>query len=421
MVKTKALLLIAAWFGAFFSSTGAYIYQPVTRGGDITLRCPVEATNPNCGTISWSKDGEIVENQTEITYTLYALEFEDSRNYSCNNCGNVEEFEVKVGERPSRPPLPVCRNSPNTTIWCFAPLSDVTLDRMCLHVYSISRFGSKRRIKRNCEPHNQQLNASIDLDYYIAYRYELEVIVRNDFGQSSSKGSYDLSQNVIPEKPLNITLETTGSISFEGSFELPNSWKTASYLEYKYQVTHDNNTKTLWDYSSNTRTVNFQFRLDEAPKPYSSVCVQVKIKFGYILSNSWSNYGDKSCNYTESAAPSRSPENFHVSTTDIQDGVYRNVIFTWSPPPEEHRNGVIEENLLVVEEVNQGCKPREISNENLTAHTTQFSISDTLKADRTYVAKLSAWTNKGGSPLAFLVLAPFSKGYCPEILEIERR
>ena len=71
---------------------------PVTKGENITLQCSEVAVNRNTSSfIIWSKNGKILDNQTEPTYTLSQVQFKDSGHYTCNKSGTENKNVVVVG------------------------------------------------------------------------------------------------------------------------------------------------------------------------------------------------------------------------------------------------------------------------------------------------------------------------------------
>ncbi|KAJ8040973.1 Tyrosine-protein phosphatase Lar-like [Holothuria leucospilota] len=399
MVLTICRLLVIGgvllWKVLFCDST-----RFIEEGKEFILHCPqVNSSN----TANWSRNGrnlsELIGN---LSYHVTSARFSDSGVYTCTRSGFVEVFDVKVGRGPTVHRT-VCFNSSNTTILCTTRAGYTSNTRVCLKVEHV--FLNVKEVEKQCNEGNVTL--TLDLDEFQYQTFNFITTVTNPFGQRTKLDQFRrLGDKVIPHPPMYVEMYPDGVYSFNVSFTIPPSWKIGSKLLYSYTVTQDN----LPSHHSLERPlVNLTFKIQVQRKPYSLVCLRIRLK--YFYSDFWGEYSLPKCQRTTEAAPSTGP--LSVAATSVQDILnpgYRNVTVTWEPPEERNRNGIIYQYSVTlkketVEFTNEVDNYDALMHVFVNGNVTRCTLSG-IPSYQPVNITLKAWTKMGVSPGTSYTLDP---------------
>ncbi|XP_071849165.1 uncharacterized protein [Apostichopus japonicus] len=282
-------------------------------------------------------------------------------------------------------PMPVCFRNHNTTIRCSAALGEGEENNtVCLNAISSSGANSQTE----CGTGYVSLLVQVTLANYI---YDL---CANSTGANKTCPQLDLSMKVVPNPPVIVYMVTTGIGSFDLSFRVPEFWDFSTVLKYQANYTQEG----IHDSSSGRtdRKGNITvFDLSVHKKPFSLVCVRIKLKYGYDTNN-WSAYSNRTCRHTQSIAPSKGPRISKLSQQVGENHEFRSIRVSWEPPEEEFRNGIIVNySVTIVPENNTGSDI--VAWTYVNSSVNEYEFRDVPSYSK-LIVRLIAWTVGGASP-----------------------
>ncbi|KAJ8039887.1 hypothetical protein HOLleu_14034 [Holothuria leucospilota] len=403
-IVTFSYVLISCRALTAIDRTNVEVIQ-VAENKSFTLNCPDGITSNTSNEVHWFHEGHPLDGIEVVNVTK--SNSSDGGIYVCSGTAGNKTMYVIIGKKPSSPPEPQCLNSSDTVIQCIAyPGEFSDANKICVSVESI--LGGGQECNR-CFTGNKPISCCLDMNGQWRTSFIITTTVENYVMSSTNNISYEnLQKKVIPDQPTVVNMTATGVDSFTSWFGIPKTWDEKKKIFARGLYTQNGETHIVnappEHNSYRGQYGMFQFNTEES-LAYSLVCWQIQIRFYYGLKKTtWSTPSDPICEYTFMAAPSKEPEELNsTSEQDKESPEFRSVTFSWKPPLEQYRNGIIDHYQLVLNREGPN-KEDAVRNETIPGNVTNITFSG-VESYETFSAKLTAWTQVGQSPPRHVAIA----------------